>query len=165
MKVKERLMRRFRDRRYRRAYIDAFTDASIATQIKVLREQRQLTQAALAELSGLKQSQISTFENEDNSSWTVKTLKKVAKALDLALVVKFESFGNVLPDIQGFGRSNLERESFDRDPVFSGTTVVIKTTGADEIEPMEPSEEVGQSVVIQAADRFGLSRNTWPNVA
>ena len=44
MKIKDRLLQEFHDFRYRHAYVDEFTDAFIATQIKVLREQHELTQ-------------------------------------------------------------------------------------------------------------------------
>lgn len=119
MTIRERLLSKFRDKRYRHGYVDTFTDAYIATQIQVLREQRGLDQTALAKLAGLHQSQVSTLEDVDNSSWTIRTLKKIAKAFDLVLVVRFESFGRVLPDIGHLDRPSLQRHSFEDDPVFS----------------------------------------------
>ena len=118
MSIRERLLSSFRNKKYRHSYIDTFTDAYIATQIKVLREQRTLDQTQLAKLAGIHQSQVSVFEDVDHSSWTVKTLKKIAKALDLVLVVRFESFGKVLPDIGRLDRASLQRDSFDDDEVF-----------------------------------------------
>lgn len=118
MTIRERLLSKFRDKKYRHTYIDTFTDAYIATQIKVLREQRKLDQTEFARLAGIHQSQVSAFEDVDNASWTVKTLKKIAKAFDLVLVVRFESFGKVLPDIGRLDRASLQRNSFDDDEVF-----------------------------------------------
>ncbi len=119
MKIKNRLVQRFADFAYRHAYIDSFVDSAIATQIKALREQRSLNQTQLAELAGMKQSQISGLEDVNNTSWKVRTLKRLAKAFDLVLVVRFESFGEVLPRIEDFSRSSLERPSFSDDPAFS----------------------------------------------
>jgi transcriptional regulator with XRE-family HTH domain len=134
MKIKDRLLKRFRSIKYRHAYVDEFTDAYIATQIKVLREQRDLKQQALADLAGMRQSQISELEDVNNRSWKVRTLKKLAKAFDLVLVVRFEEFGKVLPDIGRLDREHLQRASFKDDPAFSRhgddqTTIAKVSTG------------------------------------
>ena len=131
MTLIRRLVERFKDRAYRRSYVDSFADSYLATQIKVLREQRGLTQEQLATEVGVRQSQISRWENANNSSWQIRTLKRLGAALDLVLVVKFESFGKVLPDIESFGRSALERPSFVDDPVFNEID--------QESETLEPS--------------------------
>ena len=134
MKLIDRLRDRFRDPAYRKGYVDSLTDSFLATQIKVLREQRKLTQSELADLAGVKQSQISRWESVNNASWQIRTLKNLAKALDLVLVVKFESYGNVLPDIQSLGRRSLERHSFDADPVFTRSEVEATFTVPAEIQ-------------------------------
>src|SRR5690349_8707242 len=107
------------DKDYRHGYVDEFLNAYIATQIKVLREQRNLTQQQLAELAGMKQERISVLENVNYSSWSISTLRRIAEAYDLTLNVSFEDFGKRLRDIDRFGRESLERFSFDEDPVFS----------------------------------------------
>ena len=42
--IKQRLLDKFHNFAYRHTYVDEFTDAYIATQIKVLREQRKWNQ-------------------------------------------------------------------------------------------------------------------------
>lgn len=121
MSIKERLLKRFHTKAYRRAYVDDLTDAFIATQIQVLREQREMSQEQLATAAGLGQSQVSKLEDVDNSSWTGRTLKKIAKAFDLRVVVRFESFGTAIPEIELMERRALERPSFSDDPVFATT--------------------------------------------
>ncbi len=128
MSIKTRLLKKFADFSYRHAYAEDYLDSAIATQIKVLREQREMTQAALAEKLKMTQSQVARMESVNNSGWQIRTLKRVAKALDLMLVVKFESFGNVLPDIETFGREALKRPSFNDDPVFKPTIEVSAQT-------------------------------------
>jgi transcriptional regulator with XRE-family HTH domain len=132
MTLRSKLLARFRDRGYRQAYVDSFLDAYIATQIKVLREQRELSQTELAEKARMKQSQISPMEDVNHTSWKISTLKKIAKAFDLVLVVRFESFGAVLPDIERFARESLERPSFDADAVFFdiGASVVVQSVSS-----------------------------------
>jgi transcriptional regulator with XRE-family HTH domain len=118
MSLLDRVIEQFGDFSYRHSFVESHVDSSLATQIQVLREQRKLTQAQLAEAAGMKQSQISRLERFDNSSWQLRTLRRVARALDLALVVRLESFGTVLPSIGDFGRKSLQRDSFEQDPAF-----------------------------------------------
>ena len=86
------LARRFRNRAYRQAYVESFVDSSIATQIKVLRDQRDLSQSDLAGLAGMKQSQISRLENTNNESWKVGTLRKDRKGSRLGAGRAFREF-------------------------------------------------------------------------
>ncbi len=54
----------------------------IAFQIKELRERRGLTQKQLAILAGTSQPNVARIENADYQSYALKTLDKVARALD-----------------------------------------------------------------------------------
>jgi transcriptional regulator with XRE-family HTH domain len=115
----DKLKRDFKtDKDYRHGYADEFLNAFIATQIKVLREQRNWTQHQLAEAAGMKQARISVMENVNYSSWSLNTLRRLAEALDLTLNVSFEDFGKRLADIDRFSRESLERFSFAEDPAF-----------------------------------------------
>ena len=53
--------------------------------IKELREEKNLSQAKLAEKSGVSRTIISNLENGQSTSTTMKTLNKLAKALDTTL--------------------------------------------------------------------------------
>lgn len=103
----------FRDKQYRHAYVDDFLNASIATQIKVLREQRGWSQKELADRADMLQPRISILEDINYSSWSIKILRKIAEAFDLTLCVSFESFGKRVKDIEGFSRKALEKTSFN----------------------------------------------------
>lgn len=70
----ERLVKEFADKDYAHAYMDSHQSTRLATQIKVLREQRGLTQKQLAEMSKMKQERISALEDVDYDSWTIATL-------------------------------------------------------------------------------------------
>jgi transcriptional regulator with XRE-family HTH domain len=107
------------DKSYRHAYADESLNLSIATQIKVLREQRELKQKGLAELAGMKQSMISRYESVNYSSWSINTLKKLAEAFDVMLDVRFRSFRDLVILTQGFSRESLQVPSFLDDPYFS----------------------------------------------
>ena len=112
------LREEFQDKEYRHAYADESLSTYIATQIKVLREQRQLTQRELAERAGMAQPRIAVLEDVNYSSWSIKTLRRLAEAFDVRLSVKFENFSSLIPEIERLGRDTLERESFDEDSWF-----------------------------------------------
>lgn len=119
-----------RDREYRAAYADSFLDTLIATQIKVLREQRGYTQAKLAELAGMKQSRISAMEDVNYSSWNTTTLKRLAKAFDLPLFTFFGTFDELLEYTERLSREFLERPAFVQDPSFSEVAGADTATGS-----------------------------------
>jgi len=118
-RLAKELYNAFKNKDYRHAYADEFLNLSIATQIKVLREQRNWTQKELADRVIMEQPRISVMENVSYSSWSINTLRKLAKAFDLRLRVSFESFGSCVNDIEQFSRETLVRPSFENDPVFA----------------------------------------------
>lgn len=110
----------FQDKETRYGYIDGFLDSFLGMQIRVLREQKGWNQSELAEKAGMKQSRIPLLESMSYSSWSLYTLRKLAKAFDLRLVVKFEDFSSFVPEyFEDFDRENLKRRSFGDDIIFN----------------------------------------------
>jgi transcriptional regulator with XRE-family HTH domain len=114
----DRLKEEFNDPEYRESYADDYLNTYVATQIQVLREQRHLSQEELAELVGTKQPGISRLENVNHSSWKTETLKKIAHALGVRLKISFETYGDLLRESNSFGRTSLQRPTFDKDPII-----------------------------------------------
>lgn len=112
------LREEFHDKEYRHAYADESLNTYIATQIKVLREQQELTQKELADLTGMAQPRIAVLEDINYSSWSINTLRRLALAFDLRLAVRFETFSSLIPEIETFSRESLEREKFEDDTWF-----------------------------------------------
>lgn len=119
----DKLRPEFRDEEYRHSYAEECLHTMIATQIKVLREEREMTQSTLAKKAEMLQPRLSVMENADYSSWSVSTLKRLARAFDLALSVKFEAFSDVILDFEGMSKETLSRRSFKDDPVFRSAKV------------------------------------------
>jgi len=139
------LKQSFRDKDYRHGYVDEFLNACIATQIKVLREQRGWSQKELACQAEMKQPRISVMENVNYSSWSIKILRKLAEAFDLTLRVSFESFSTRVADIDKFSRKNLERCSFEDDPYFHeeiDQQFDIKNVIVAPPQPGHPSDDI-----------------------
>lgn len=114
----ERLKKELQNEDYRYAYDEEFSNARIATQLKILREQQELKQSELADLAGMKQSRISELENVNYNSWSISTLRRLARALGVRLSFAFEGWGELLPEAESFGRKALERPRFEKDPAF-----------------------------------------------
>src|SRR5258706_7584715 len=123
--AKESLRGEFQDPEARHDYADIFLNSSIALQIKALRLQRGWSQEMLAERAGMKQSRISAMEQATYTGWSITTLRRLAKAFDLALMVRFESFGTFLNDVASVSRNALERPSFCDDPAFKSEEAEI----------------------------------------
>jgi transcriptional regulator with XRE-family HTH domain len=104
-----------KDKEYAHAYMEEFFNMSIAAQIKALREQRGLTQEQLAEFSGMKQARISVLEDVDYDAWTLKALRKLARAFDLTVKVSFEEFSKAILDAQNMSLEYLTRTSREED--------------------------------------------------
>jgi transcriptional regulator with XRE-family HTH domain len=159
----ETLKQEFQDEEYRYAYQEEFSNSRMATQIKVIREQRGLKQAELAELADMKQSRISALENINYESWSVSTLRRLARALGVTFEFGFKSWGELLPEIQGFGRKTLEKPKFEDDPAFKDEPAEeAKEVERLKIAPLESTTPARQlrlastaTGAYQASFRFG----------
>ena len=114
----DRMREEFQDKESRHEYANGFLNSKVATQLKVLREERGWTQQQLAEATGMQQARISVIEDIEYSSWSISTLRRYARAFDLRLDVEFKEFGTLPDDLNKFNRESLQRRSFDDDPVF-----------------------------------------------
>ncbi len=83
------------DEEYRREY-SADVGTGLAFQIKLLREKNGWTQQQLAERAGGQQETISQWENPNYGSYTLNSLKSLAAAFDVALMVKFAPFSELV---------------------------------------------------------------------
>ncbi len=114
------LVESFRDVEYRESYAEDFLNTSIATQMRVIREQRGMTQAQLAQAVGTKQTAISRIENVNNPARNIGTLAEIAFKLGCRLKVSFETFGSLIEESLYFSRETLKRPAFEEDSVFTG---------------------------------------------
>lgn len=105
------LRKEFKDKESAHIYVKEFLYENIATQIKVLREQRGWAQKELAAKVGMKQSRISLLENVNYDKWSISTLTKLAEVFDVGLYLTYEKFSTLIDIIDDFSRESLERPS------------------------------------------------------
>lgn len=121
MKINKQLINELTNKEYRDAFVSAHIDNGIPFQIRALRKQKGWTQKKLAEHIGMKQERISALENPNYSKFTLTTLKKLASAFDVALIVRFAPFGELVKWELELSPEALNPLSFDKDPYFKST--------------------------------------------
>ncbi len=117
-KRKEKLLAELKDKRHRDAFVSEHIDTGIPFQIRALREQRSWTQKELGDRAGMAQVAISRFEDPNYSKFTLTTLKRLASAFDIGLMVRFISFSDLVEWEINLSPKSLEALSFDQDPYF-----------------------------------------------
>jgi transcriptional regulator with XRE-family HTH domain len=90
----EQIWHSLEDEEYRREF-NADVDTGLAFQIRALREKNGWTQGELAERAGSDQGTISQWENPNYGRYTLKTLKSLANAFDVGLLVRFAPFSEL----------------------------------------------------------------------
>jgi transcriptional regulator with XRE-family HTH domain len=142
-----------RDLEYAQGYAEAFLNSHVATQIKVLREQRGMKQSDLAREMETTQTAISRAENVNYSSWNTRTLKKFAKAFKLRLHVSFETFGTVIDGMSIFNREALQRPSHADDPILFPVLGNVPLESERERPQSAPAKNYGLQVVPDQSHR------------
>ena len=84
-----------RDEEYRHEFVSEHVTVGLAFQINLLREARGWTQEDMARRCDMAQETISRLEDPNYGRYTLKTLKRLAKTFDVALLVRFVSFGEL----------------------------------------------------------------------
>lgn len=86
-KIREKLMK---NNDVAREY-SLLPSVDIAAQIINARNKKGLTQIELAKLAGTSQSAVARLENGNYIGYTIKTLNKIANALDARLEINFQT--------------------------------------------------------------------------
>lgn len=109
-----------RGKQYAHTYAQQLQDLLLATQLRVLRKQRKLSQQGLAHRAKMKQARISLLEGGTYSRWSVATLRALAEALDVGLDVRFVNYFDLV--------DRLEQESMSSLLVERRATQIADTT-------------------------------------
>ena len=110
----------------RAAFVESEITVGIPFQIRALREKHRLNQSRLGKLAGMKQEAISRLETPGAGSMNLKTLLKLADALDVALIVKFAAFSELLDFSNSFRPDEFYVPPFNTemtDPAVSGKPI------------------------------------------
>lgn len=92
----EQMWENLRDKDFRKQFIDEHANVGIAFQIRSLRNRQQLKQSELAQQMHVKQPLISAWENPNYGTYTLRTLKDLAKVFDVGLLVRLVPFSTLI---------------------------------------------------------------------
>jgi Helix-turn-helix. len=133
---KKKLINELKDKEYRDAFVSEHIDTGIPFQIKAIREQRGWTQKQLGKNvhDAMKQEQISRLEDANYSKFSLATLKRLASAFDVGLMVKFVSISDLVKWELGLTSESLKAVSFDEDSYFEDKPGVANSALPTETE-------------------------------
>jgi transcriptional regulator with XRE-family HTH domain len=81
--------------------VSSYVDKGIAYQIRAMRDRQDLSQGSLADMVGMNQNAISRLESPWYGKATIRTLKRLAEAFDVGLVIRFVPFSQLVNWISG----------------------------------------------------------------
>jgi transcriptional regulator with XRE-family HTH domain len=136
MKISDKFISELTNKEYRDAFVSAHIDTGIPLQIRALRKREGWTQKELAELIGMKQERISALENPNYSKFTITTLKKIASAFNVALIVRFAPMSELVKWEFSLSPENMEPVSFEKDPYFKKTPDAVTGTISVTLPPI-----------------------------
>ncbi len=121
-KLFERLKK---SKKHRKLFVESQVKADIPFQIRAMRDERNWTQEQLGQALGMPQSVISRMENPDSGFLSIKTLLRVASVFDVALIVRFAPFSELMHwtesvpyTVQGLTPEALALTGFEKDSCF-----------------------------------------------
>jgi transcriptional regulator with XRE-family HTH domain len=107
---------------HRKDYRDAFVEESVKTgiafQTRALRLDAGWSQKELGKKAGKPQNVISRIEDPDYGNFTIRTLLDLASAFDVALLVRFVSFGQLIQQFKDVSLKALAVPNFEKEQEF-----------------------------------------------
>jgi transcriptional regulator with XRE-family HTH domain len=91
----------------REQFIESNLAKSLAYNLRATRDRLEWSQERLAAEGGMNQNAISRLESPDYGKQTITTLKRLAKAMDVGLVVRFVPFSELIDWVSGTRRIDL----------------------------------------------------------
>jgi transcriptional regulator with XRE-family HTH domain len=99
----------------RHLYVESNIRQLLPMQLKSMREARGWSQPEVGEKAGMKQSAIARLEDPRYGSMTLSTLKRLAKAFDVALIVRFAPFSDFISWTAQINEPRLSPPSFNEE--------------------------------------------------
>jgi transcriptional regulator with XRE-family HTH domain len=161
MNLMSSLVDELRNREYRSAFVTSQIETGIPFQIRAIRKNRGMTQPELARSAGMSQPRISEVETPGARRLSLDTLLRIAEALDIALQVKFVTFGELVRQTESMNLDKLNVESFTSEverrerqnaaKFADASSSVARTTSSLHLSLMPKSDESNRPVGIERA--------------
>ena len=110
-------------KQHREAFVASQINVGLPFQIRALRKQRDWNQKQLADAAEMLQPRISAMEQPGGGALNLETLRRLAAAFDVALLVKFVPFSELVNFSDAFSPDDFSVASFENEaPQFESTS-------------------------------------------
>lgn len=131
------LIESLRDKESRDIYVSEHIRQGVAFQIRAMREARNWTQTQLGQRVGKPQESISKIEDPDYGRFQLRTLMHLASALDVALIVRFAPYSELLDWTINLAPENVTVPDFASDPGLRLTGEIERFSSETSLESFE----------------------------
>ena len=152
------------NKEYRDSFVASNIANTVSSQIFTLRDQRGWTQKELAQRAGMGQSRIPALEDPNLENFEIGTLKRIAAAFDVALVVRFVPFSELVSWTSELSEERLSAPEFanDRLSPVSANSIQIVTINSQP-SPTIAIGPIGGVVGFGGSGYTGTSANISTN--
>jgi transcriptional regulator with XRE-family HTH domain len=133
----EAIQDELQNKEFRQSYVEENLRRGLAYQIRAIREARGWSQAKLGHETRKPQSNVSRWEDPTYGKFSLQTLVEIAAAFDVALIVRFAPFTELLETVADLSPRALAVPSYD-----------------EEIEAMQREDLGGAARAIKQAQGF-----------
>ena len=119
--IRGQIVAKLSDKEYRDIFVSEQVNTGLSFQLRKMREARGWSQSELGKKVGMAQSRISLMEEANYSRYSLNTLRRLASVFDVALVVRFESFSELVEDFVWLDSSSLNVVDFGEDTFVAET--------------------------------------------
>lgn len=149
------------DKEYREALAVEHVNTTVAIQIHKMRECRHWSQSDLAEKLGKHQELISQWEDPDYGRYNIATLKAIAKAFDVALLVKFIPFSELVKDMTDLPETRLCPPNYEQDKMNWESQTILANLAASNVNNVNmvkmPIEGINAGITLFGAMNWVMS--------
>lgn len=135
--IQRNLWKKLQSKKYRHSFVSSQIGASVAAQIASTRVARGWTQKELAKRAKMSQVRISVLEDPSYENFSIKTLKRLAEALDTALILRFAPFSEMLQWLTTLQPGTLAVKSFNEDSITTGLAGSFSIKQAERMDTLQ----------------------------
>lgn len=120
---RQQIVTSLNEKEYRDAFVASHIRNGLAFQIRAMQQAHGWSQRDLGERVGMKQETISHLQNPHYGKYTLRTLLRLASAFDVALIVKFAPFSELVDWACEVPYRDLQVPDFEHDNDLGESTV------------------------------------------
>jgi transcriptional regulator with XRE-family HTH domain len=149
------------NKEYRDSFVASNISNTVSSQIFTMREQHGWTQKQLAQRAGMGQSRIPALEDPNLENFEIGTLKRIASAFDVALVVRFVPFSELTNWTARLSEESLFVPDFANDrlelePVSANVEFTVKIVNINAAAIPNPNPIAGSIGFANADHSYGM---------